>query len=117
MELMQRVQRLFLFKQSARVEFDARCLIQKLAREEAAVRAVRVARLRGNFYDIDRLERVARNARLLRDHAQTMLRRELGLTDAPTAIEVADWGIAPGRSDRPEGGLRGTDILTDTANL
>lgn len=98
MELVKRVQRLFLFSTSQRIEFDARCLIQKLAREEAAVRAVRVARMKGDEPErITRLDRVARNARILRDHAQTLLRRELGLADQPTAVEVADWGLPPGR--------------------
>lgn len=77
-----------------RVEFDARCLIQKLAREEAAVRAVRVARLQG-AENVDRLERVARNARIFRDLAQVSLRRELGLPEYPTALEIADWGVPP----------------------
>lgn len=78
-----------------RIESDARCLVQKLAREEAAIRAVRVARLQGTFWELDRLERTARNARLFRDTAVIALRRELGLADYPTALEIADWGVPP----------------------
>lgn len=103
MELVNSVRRFFTFGHEARVEFDARVLIQKLAREEAALRAARVARLQGaTREDLERMDRRVRNARTMRDVAEVTLRRELGLTEAPTAIEIADWGLPPGRSDRPD---------------
>jgi hypothetical protein len=103
MELVNRMRRFFTIRHEARVEFDARCLIQKLAREEAAIRAVRVARLCSDDREtIERLDRRVRNARVFRDLAEVALRRELGLTEAPTALEIADWGLPPGRTDRPD---------------
>jgi hypothetical protein len=104
MELVNRMRRFFTFGHEAKVEFDARCLVQKLAREEAAIRAVRVARLLGESTreQLVSMDRRVRNARILRDIAEVHLRRELGLTEAPTALEIADWGLPPGRADRPD---------------
>lgn len=90
-----RVVKLFL-QPAARVELDARALVQKVAREEAAVRALRVGRLQGaDAATIERLCRRARNARLFRDCALRSLRKELGLPEYPTQAELADWGPAP----------------------
>lgn len=100
--------RLFLrMSREARIEADARSLVQKLAREAAAVHAANCARLeRGRLAmaspeymavleRLPALDRRSRNARTLREIALTNLRRELGLPDVPTQAELADWGEAP----------------------
>lgn len=82
----------------ARIEGDARSLVQKIARENAAVHAHRMAiRDWKNVRqpELDTLQRRVRNAKLLRDLAVLALRRELGLPDDPTQAECADWGEAP----------------------
>lgn len=97
MELVKRVSRLIVRLRMSReqlIEFDARALVQKLAREEAAIRSLRIGQLQGSE-NLDRLERRARNARVFRDVALHSLRRELGLAELPTAIEIGDWGVPP----------------------
>jgi hypothetical protein len=90
-----------------RIEHSARHLVQKLAREAAAVHAANVVRLQrartpvGTAENIEysstlqRLDRAARNARIFRDQALILLRRDLGLPDEPTQSEIGDWGAAP----------------------
>jgi hypothetical protein len=91
----------------AMIEHDARILVQKIARETAAVHAANVARLeRRKIYigtaeavaheeRIAKLDRNARNARVFRESAVVALRRTLGLPDDPTQAECGDWGEAP----------------------
>lgn len=97
MELVQRISRKIVrltMSKAQRIEFDARALVQKIAREEAAIRSLRIGQLQGSD-NLDSLERRARNARVFRDIALHSLRRELGLAELPTAIEIADWGVPP----------------------
>lgn len=85
------------------IEFAARFLVQKIARERAAYRAVIVYRLEhaNQLQDpataslFTRLVRRAHSARDLRELAVKALRVELKLPDDPTAIEVEGWGEAP----------------------
>jgi hypothetical protein len=101
------VRLLLRMSREARIEADARLLVQKLAREAAANHAANCARLeRGRLLigspeymevqnRLPSLDRRVRNARTLRDIALVGLRRELGLPDVPTQAELADWGEAP----------------------
>jgi 23S rRNA maturation mini-RNase III len=101
--------RLTLSSRDAVIEHEARALVQKLARESAAVHGANVARMERSraapmptsvaaieFAErIAKLDRRARNARIFRDAALVNLRRALDLPDDPTQAEIADWGEAP----------------------
>lgn len=85
------------------IEQDARNLVQKLAREEAAINAVAVI-LRDapqGSHDPDYVtlmvdaRRRAETAILFSHVACNMLRESLGLPQRPTAAEVDGWGVSP----------------------
>jgi hypothetical protein len=85
------------------VEQLTRMLVQQIARENAANRAVLLYRMANAHAMADpetraralSLSRRARHARMYRDSTYKELRLALGLSEEPSQVEIGDWGEAP----------------------